>query len=224
MRGITLATLMVVGILAVAATAIGLSYAKYDEATTTVTIEDGIKCCINGKEVSNGDTVTVKLEAAKLKIEVCSEYEQPIGYAGKWTSNDHTVTSSKTDDSTVKSGTFTVDLNHGKYNGILRIGFMDGDGDLANVVLKFTIGEGITVTSGSDEIKDGDTYTFIGDSKIIVKTNDGQRHDVKYSGSWSNDCGMSGGASGQELNSSVTIDIIDMMFFDDGHGTMDIHI
>ena len=57
-----------------------------------------------------------------------------------------------------------------------------------------------------------------------MTTNDGLRHNVSYKGSWNNDYGMSGGASGEELGSSVTIYIVDMMYFADGHGTMEIHI
>ena len=210
---------MAAGIVLFAATAIGLSYAKYDETTTEVFIEDGITCTINGKEVSNGETVTVKTGEYDLKIKVDSEYDLKIGIAGEWSSDQRTVSGHDFDSKELR-----VAMGHGTFSGKLRIGFIDGDGDLGNIILRFTIGEGITVTHGSDEIKDGDTYTFTGDSVIAVKTNDGQRHDVRYNGSWSNDCGMSGGASGVELGSSVTISIIDMMYFDDGHGTMDIHI
>ena len=219
MKGTTLAVLMVVGILAFAALAIGVSYAKYDEATTVVSIENGITCTINDKEVHNGDTITVRTGEYNMKIRVESEYDLPIGIAGKWTSDTRTVTCCDLD-----TKELVVAFGHGVFDGKLAIGYTADDGDIAAVVLKFTIGDGITVTHGSDEIKDGDTYSFPNDSTIVVKTNDGQRHNVKYNGSWSNDYGMSGGANGEELGSSVNISIIDMMYFGDGHGTMEIHI
>lgn len=219
MKGIVLTALMIVGILLFAGTAIGLSYTKYDEVTTTVYIEDGITCTINDKEVRNGDRITIPTGNDSLRIHAVSNYVLPIGIAGKWCSETRTIT-----EYLIDANDMEVSFGHGTFEGKLMIGFTAEDSDIAGIVLKFTIGEGITVKCGSDEIKDGDEYRFPNDSKIDVTTNDGQRHDVKYKGSWSNEYGMSGGASGEELGSSITIDIVDMMYFSDGHGTMEIHI
>ena len=221
MKGITLATLMVVGILAFAALAIGLSYAKYDEATTTVTLDDGIKCCINGKEVNDGDTVTVKLEAAKLKICVSSEYEQAIGYAGKWTCGDKTVTSSKTDDSVSKSGEFIIDLNHGSYTGAVKIKFIPVDMDGQKITMKFTIAEGLKVTSGNAIITDGQSVEYTTDIYIQVATADGERKNISYS-YWWGDSSEGGSGTGSELNSSIQIVIDNMAFFDPQPGEVKI--
>ena len=218
MRGIVLFSLMAVGFVLFAGAAIGLSYAKYDEVTTVVTIEDGITCTINDRAVSNGEKVTFK-NGEDLKIHIESEYALPISMAGRWTSDTKTVT-----DYRIDGNDMTVRFGHGIFDGKLKVAFTKDDGDIAAVVLKFTIGSGITAKCGTNEIKDGDTYTFHGDNTVTVTTNDGARHDVKYNGSWSNEYGMSGGASGQELGSSVNISIVDMMYFSDGHGTMEIHI
>lgn len=222
MKGITLATLMIVGILAFAALAIGLSYAKYDEATTTVTLDDGIKCCINGKEVSDGDTVTVKLEAAKLKICVSSEYDQPIGYAGKWTCGDKTVTSSKTDDSTVKSGEFVIDLNHGSYTGAIKIKFVSADMNGQKITMKFTIADGLNVTYGSTTVNNGDSIEFTEDTIYIsVATADGEKKNISYS-YWWGDSSESGSGSGSEYNTSIQIIIDNMAYFDPQPGEVKI--
>ena len=218
MKGITLFALMAAGFVLFAGIAIGLSYTKYDEITTTVEVGDGITCTINGKEVSNGETITVPADLGALKVHAETDYDLPIIIAGKWTSDSKTVS-----DYRIDAKDMNVNVGIGKFTGKLIVKFTD-DGDLGAVVLTFTIGDGITVKCGGDEIKNGDTYTFDGDSSVIVTTNDGQKHDIKYSGSWSNDYGMSGGASGVELGTSATIYIVDMMYFGDGHGTMDIHI
>ncbi len=219
MKGITILALMTAGFVLFAGIALGVTYAKYDEATTTVTIDNGITCTINGKEVSNGETITVTPDLGSLRIHVESDYALPIGISGGWQSGDDIVTAECND-----ATDYTVNLGHGKFVGELMIGFIYDSSDLGAVILTFTITDDITVKAGGTTINNGDTYTFNGDGQIIVTTNDGEKHNVKYNGSWSNPDGMSGGASGQELNSSVTIYITDMMFFSDGHGTMDIHI
>ena len=224
MKGITVATLMVVGMLAVMAVCVGLSYAKYDEATTTVTLDDGITCTINGKEVSNGDTVTVKLEAAKLKIKVSSEYDQPIGYAGKWTAGDNTVTSSKTDDSTVGSGEFIINLNHGKYTGAIKIKFVSADMSGQKITFKFSIAEGLNVTYGSTAITDGESIEFTDDTIYInVATADGQKKNISYS-YWWGDSSEGGSGSGSEYNTSIQIIIDNMAFFDPQPGEVKIWV
>ena len=209
---------MAAGVILFAGAAIGLSYTKYDELTTTIDLDDGITCTLNGKEVSNGETVTIRQDMGTVRIHLESEYPIPIIMGALWKSSDRTIMASSLD-----CKGCDVQLGHGDFTGRF-IAHYQGDGDLANVVLKFTIGEGITVSAGGTQINDGDEYTFVGDGTITVTTNDGQRHDVKYKGSWSNEYGMSGGASGNELNSTVSISIVDMMYFSDGHGTMEIHI
>lgn len=224
MKGITLFALMTAGFILFAAAAIGVAYAKHDEVTTTVVLEDGITCTINGKAVSNGDKVTVKSEGGYLNVHVESNFEQGIGYAGTWQSVSNTVTSSCTDNTVSKCGDFKIAFNHGEYNGRINIQFFDGDGDLAAINLTFTITGDISVSWSGGDITNGQTVSFPGDSKITVKTNDGQRHEVSYSGSWSNPDGMSGGASGGELNSTVIIDIVDCIYFDPATGTMNISV
>ena len=213
---------MIVGILAFAVLGIGLSYGKYDEATTTVTIDDGIKCCINGKEVSSGETVTVKLQADKMKISVSSDYDMPIGYAGKWTSDNHTVTSSKTDDSTVGEGKFIIEFNHGKYTGAIKIKFLNSEMDGQKITFKFSIAEGLNVTSGDTTINDGDSIAYTDETIYInVATADGQRKNINYS-YWWGDSSESGSGSGSELATSMQIIIDNMAYFDPQPGEVKI--
>ena len=223
MKGKYLAAIMVAGMLVFIALSLGVTSTKYDEVTTTVIMDDGIACTINGKTVTNGSTVAVNPDFSKIKVHVESNYQLPICIAGIWTSDKETVTGSCTDGSIVSSGDLKVTVGHGSYNGTLRVFFTD-DGDLADIILTFTIGSGITVRSQGITINDGDQFTFHDDSTINVTTNDGQRHDISYKGSWSNDCGMSSGASGSELGSEITIYITDMIYFDPAYGTMSIHM
>lgn len=224
MKGKYLFAFMVAGILLFTAVALGTTCTKYDEVNTKVIMDSDITCTINGKTVSNGQTVSVNPNFSLVKICVSSEYDLPIGVAGVWNSDGDTVTASSTDDSIVRSGEVRALFGHGTYDGTLRVFFTADDSDLADIILTFTIDSRITVRSQGVTINNGDQFTFHGDSTINVITNDGQRHDISYSGSWSNDCGMSSGASGSELGSDITIYIEDFIYFDPAYGTMKISI
>ena len=224
MKGKYLLAFMVVGILLLTVMCLGVTYNKYDEVTSQVIMDEGITCTINGKAVADGDVVTVNPNFGKLKICVDSQYELPIGVAGIWKSDKETITASSTDSSIVKSGEIKAMFGHGSYDGTLRVFFTDDDGCLADIVLTFKISDGLMVRSQGISITDGAQFTFSGDSTINVTTADGQKHNIKYSGSWSNDCGMSSGASGNEYGESATINILDTMYFDPGYGTMEITI
>jgi len=224
MKGKYLLAFMVAGILLFTAVALGTTCTKYDEVNTTVIMDSDITCTINGKTVTNGQTVSVNPNFSKVKICVSSEYELPIGVAGIWKSDKETVTASSTDSSIVKSGEIGALFGHGTYNGTLRVFFTADDSDLADITLTFKITGDIMVRTEGVSLTDGCQHTFHGDSTINVTTNDGQRHNITYSGSWSNDCGMSSGASGNDLATSTTIYITDMIYFDPAYGTMTISI
>ena len=220
MKGITLATLMVVGIFVLAAGAIGLSYAKYDEATTTVILEDGITCTINGKEVSNGETVTVKLEGGYLNVHAVAPMPMVIGYSGQWTAGDNTCKSTVWTGSEVESYDFKVAINHGKFTGRMVIKDLGGD-ELQPIELKFSIDESkVTVKHGGDVIHDGDTFTIYGDDAFTATTVDGQKHTINWDGHWSNPDGESSGASGCHYTVTATISVQDFIYFDKATGTM----
>ena len=224
MKGITLATLMTVGILVFAATAIGLSYAKYDEATTTVVLEDGIACTINGKEVSSGETVTVRTEGGYLNV--CAKSPSPaiIGYSGQWTSGDRTSTATKWTDKEVEEYDFKIALNHGSYTGRMTIKNMDGD-ELQPIDIKFTIDESkVTVTHGSTVVHDGDVVTLVGDDAFQAATVDGQKHTIRWDGHWSNPDGESSGTSGCHYTASTTITVQDFIYFSKATGTMTVSV
>ena len=224
MNGKYLAAIMVAGMLVFIVLALGVTSFKYDEITSTVIMDDDLSVTINGKTVHNGDTVTVNPYFGKVTIRAESEYTLPIGIAGIWKSDKETVTASSTDSSIVKSGEIKATFGHGSYDGTVRVFYTADDSDLAPITLTFKISDGLMVRSQGISITDGSQFTFDNDSTINVTTTDGQRHNIKYSGSWSNDCGMSSGASGEELGEATTIYITDTMYFDPGYGTMTISI
>ena len=224
MKGIILATLMTVGILVFAGAAIGLSYAKYDEATTTVILEDGITCTINGKEVSNGDTVTVRTEGGYLNVRAESPAPAIIGYSGQWTAGDKTCKSTECTEDEVETFEFKVALSHGSFTGRMVIKDMGGD-ELQPIELKFSIDESkVTVVHGSDVIHDGDTFTIYGDDAFTATTVDGQKHTINWDGHWSNPDGESSGASGCHYTISTTISVQDFIYFEKATGTMKITV
>ena len=224
MKGIILSALMVAGILLFAGTAIGLSYAKYDEATTTVILEDGITCTINGKEVGNGDTMNVKMEGGYLNVCARSPDAAVIGYSGQWTSGDRTCTGTDTSGDEVTDFDFKIALSHGSFTGRVVIKNMGAD-ELQPIELTFTIDESkVTVVHGGDVIKNGDVFTLIGDDSFNVTTVDGQKHTIRWDGHWSNPDGESSGASGCHYTVSTTIVVQDFIYFEKATGTMKITV
>ena len=222
MKGITLVTLMVAGFVIMMGVCLGLTYTKYDEVTTTVVMDDGIQCTLNDQTVSNGDEITVDMNNGYLDIHVESAYEQNIGYAGTWSSSRNTVNSTNMPEPTAKSADYRIHFGHGTYSGRLVIKFADPD-EIQPITLTFTIKESLLkVTHGDTEIHDGDQFTFVSDDSLTVTTRDGQKHSMSYDGHWSNPDGMSGGSSGYSTSTSMTISIVDMMYFDPGTGTMKI--
>ena len=215
---------MAVGILVFAVTAIGLSYAKYDEATTTVFLGDGITCTIDGKEVSNGDTVKAPVKGGYLEVHAESATPAIIGYSGMWTDGDKTCTSSGKTDSEVSESDFKIAFNHGSFSGRMSIKNMGID-ELQPIELKFTIDESkVTVKHGGDVIHDGDSFTIYGDDAFSVSTVDGQKHTITWDGRWSNPDGESSGASGCHYTVSTTITVQDFIYFSKATGTMTVNI
>ncbi|WII09349.1 hypothetical protein O8W32_00620 [Methanomassiliicoccales archaeon LGM-DZ1] len=116
-------------------------------------------------------------------------------------------------------------VRHGTYKGAMYISNDAADGDLAPIILKFTVDESmVTVKNGGTVIHNNDVVTFTNDSELQVTTVDGKSHEITYKGTWSNSSGMSSGASGSELGTSTTIYIVDTMYFDAGNGTMEVGV
>ena len=193
-----------------------------DEVTTKVSIGAGLTCTINDEQVSNGQELVLK-ETSELKVCVKSVDLVQIRAAGTWSSDKNVYGDVFTTDSPVKEACFTFKLNHGKFCGKLDlINMAEDSGDINPIHLKFSFDESkLKVSCGGSEIKDGDTFTFDGDSTVSVESKIG-RVNISYSGSWKNADGMSGGARGNNLGTSASISIMDMMFFSDGYGDMKI--
>ncbi len=210
MRGIVLTTLMIIGILVFAGTAIGVSYAKYDEATTTVTIEDGLKCTINGKAVSNGDVITTKLDGGYLKVCVESEFPAVIGCFGVWYTDGKTVTENKDSTDEVTCYEFKIPFNHGDYNGSLLVRNMGSDayGCPISMVLHFDESKVRVWFSLANSYRhDGETVWVLGECEFDVLAVDGQTHTFSWDGSWGNDVGDHGVLKGTKTTSEVALRI-----------------
>lgn len=217
-----LAFLTVVAVVGVGVSLIFLG-GMNDEITTKVSVGEGLTCTINDKEVSDGDEIVLK-ETTELKVCVRSVDSVQIRAAGSWTSDRNVYGDVYTTASPVKDTDFTFKLNHGKFCGKLDIINMAADdgNDICPIHLKFTFDESkVKVTSGGTEIKNGDTFTFEGDGYVSVESKIG-RASLSYDGSWKNGDGMSGGARGSNLGTSVGISIMNLMYFSDGYGDMSI--
>ena len=193
-----------------------------DEITTEVSVGAGLSCKIDGNDVANGEQITIK-EKSKLCVEVQAVENIQIQAAGTWASEKNVFGKVFTTDSPVKEASFTFELNHGKFNGkLLIINMSDNSGDICPIHLKFSFDDSkVKVSAGGTEIANGDTFDFDSDGTVLVESKVGTMM-LKYSGSWKNDCGMSGGASGYNQGTSVSISIMNMMFFSDGYGDMTI--
>lgn len=221
MKGITVFALMIVGVVVLAGVGLGLTCSKYNEISTTVIIEDGITCTINGKEVSSGENIAVD-NNGYLDIHVESETPADMGYSGLWTSSDNVVTKTENIGSEKTSADFKVKFTHNNYSGKMVIKNLGAD-SLQYINLKFKIDESkVIVKNGDNVIKDGQTLSFNYDISLNVSTKDGQKHDITYDGHWSNSCGESSGASGSNYTISTNIVIQDFIYYEDANGTMTI--
>lgn len=208
MRGIVLASLMIVGVLVLAGTAIGVTYAKYDEATTEIILEDGINCTIEGKQVSNGDRVTSGLKDGYLNIHAESETPMVIGYSGVWYSDDRTEIQNGDSNNEVTSYDFRIPFNHGKYNGKLLIRNMASDayGYPITMVLHFDESK-ITVWYGmaNSYAHDGQTVHILGDVAFDVHHVDKNNHTFSWNGYWGNDLGDHKDLQGTETTNALEL-------------------
>lgn len=222
----TTAVLTVLVAAAVIATGCSIAFlgGMNDEITTEVSVGAGLSCKIDGNDIANGEQITIK-EKSKLCVEVQAVENIQIQAAGTWTSEKNQIGKVFTTESPVKESSFTFELNHGKFTGKLEIlNVAENEGDIHPIHLKFSFDESkVKVSAGGTEIFNGDTFDFDGDGNVHVESKVGKVM-LRYSGSWKNDCGMSGGASGYNQGTSVDISIMNMMFFSDGYGDMEITV
>ena len=220
MRTTTILAVIVAAAVIGAAATIYFLPGIYNESKTTVIVGSGLTVTINGEEVTDGQEFVLDGKNV-LDIHVESALESQIRVSGKWTSDMKTFTKDDVTASPVSSADFSIQLKNGKYTGKLAIFDTISNGsDLAPIELKFTVDESkVKVSWSGGEIKDGDTVTFTGDTYVTVESKIG-RADLSLSGSWSNDCGMSGGANQTELCESMSVQILDTIFFDKAYGTM----
>ncbi len=187
MKGKILFALMIVGILLFAGLAICVNYAKYGDVTTEVLLDDGLTCTINGKEVKDGDTVTVGLEYAKLKICVSSNTAALIACSGSWSSDSDRITFSDGTEKSVKNAEFTIDFGKADhFDGRIFIDNGVDDLDHDPISLYFVYDDAITVKLWGKVIPSGSDLFYKEDIDLEVTTNDGKLHDLHWYGNYKN--------------------------------------
>ena len=186
--------------------------------------ESKLKVVSEGKNIKDKDVFTFNGDS-KFTVSTVDGSTMMIVANGQW-SNSYGMSGSSEDS---KYGSdLTVDIvdciYFEKATGTMNIMCSNDEGasDLAPIKLTFSIDPNVKVMHGGDEIKDGDVYTFTGDSILNATTVDGLEHTIAYSGSWSNPDGMSSGANGYELGTSTKIEIMDTMYWSEATGTMTI--
>ncbi len=212
---------MVVGIIVLAGLCVGVAYTKYDKVTTTVSIDDGIIVTISGKEVTDGQTITIDKGVSNIKVEVASSYDQYIGYAGYWTSGSHTVQSTVKDESIQYRGEFLIHFGHGNFTGGLKIAFLSPDMNDQKITMEFTIDSALTVTCNGAAVTSGQVIDYTDDLHITVSTKDGQKRDIQYSYYWGSSC-EHGSGQGEEYNSTINFTVENMAYFEHANGEVKI--
>lgn len=212
---------MAVGIIVFAGLCVGIAYTKYDKVTTTVSIDDGIIVTISGKEVTDGQTITIDKGVSNIKVEVASSYDQYIGYAGYWTSGSHTVQSTVKDESIQYRGEFLIHFGHGNFTGGLKIAFLSPDMGDQKITMEFTIDSALTVTCNGAAVTSGQVIDYTDDLHITVSTKDGQKRDIQYSYYWGSSC-EHGSGQGEEYNSTINFTVENMAYFEHANGEVKI--
>ncbi len=210
--------LIVVAIVVVAGLAVFLTYEKNNEIETTVHIEDGLECTVNGKSVSDGGTVTV-LNSGKIEIHVESDSAVRVLFEGRWVHEDHVVEDSRDSETAVESYDIEIEVDKGDYKGTMRIKAGNAD-DLCPVTLTFDYDSSkLSASVGGSEVASGSTYSFTSDGEITVTSKTGAA-DIHYDGSWSDGQGSTGGATGYEYGTQTTVYIVNTAYFGEETGTM----
>ena len=187
MKGKILFAFMIVGILVFAGFAVVVNYAKYGEVTTEVALDDGLTCTINGKEVKNGDTVTIGLEFTRLKVCVKSDSAAKIACTGSWASGKDRVTFDDGTSGDEKCAEFTIKFGKAaNFNGKIFIDKGSDDLDHDPIILYFQYDDSITVKLNGNVVASGTDLYYKDDIDLEVTTNDGLEHDIHWYGSYKN--------------------------------------
>lgn len=187
MKGKILFALMIVGILLFAGIAIGVNFSKYGDVTTEVALDDGLTCTINGKEVNNGDTITVDMQFAKLNVCVTSDAAAKLACTGSWASGSDRVTFSDGTSEDATYAEFTIDFHKAvHFDGMIFIDKGVDDLDHDPIILYFEYDDSITVKLWGKVVPSGSDLCYKQDIDLEVTTNDGQEHDLHWYGSYKN--------------------------------------
>ncbi len=195
-------------------------FVKEKDVTTTVTVQDGLKCTINGDPVINGAVVITNAEN-KICIHVESTGNAFLAFSGSWHSDKKDVCKSDVLETAATSADFCIKLDRQNFTGKLAV-YIDGSDDLAPINLTFNFDESqVKVTAFGAEVKNGQIVSFPNDGHFTIESKIGKAN-IHYDYSWSNEYGMSGSGSWDELNTSISGTVENMCYFSAGTGPMNI--
>ena len=198
-----------------------LDYVDGGETTTQVTVQDGLRCTINGTSVQNGGTIVTKSEEC-MSIHIESSSPANLAFSATWSSDKKDVHKEDSLSDPAKSADFCVKLDRKDYTGHLSVYIAGSDGDLGPINLTFHFDESqVKVTHAGTEVKNGDVVSFPNDGHFTIESKIG-RCNLKYSYSWSNPDGFQGSGSYSELNTSIQGSVVNTCYFDAGTGDMNI--
>ena len=202
----TLLTLAAVALVAAAGVYAAVTAVNDDSVTSTVTVNDGLRCTINGKAVSDGDEICINPLDGKMDIHLESDTAGMLSYVGNWEYCDKSVDKADRTKVPLSEADFTIMFDHGKFKGGLTVG-MNAYGPSDNG-LTLKVYYDINVRSvywGEQRIMEGQTVTFLyGEAVLTVHTADRDTKMV-YQADWSA-ASQSDSKTG-EFTGNTTIDI-----------------
>ncbi len=185
-----LLTIAAVALVAAAGVYAAVTAVNDDSVTTTVTVNDGIRCTINGKAVSDGDEIKINPMDGKMDIHLESDTPGLLSYVGYWEDGDRSVDKADTVKVPLREADFTVAFDHGKFCGGLTVG-MNAYGPSDNALtLRIFHDEYVRgVYWGDTRVMDGQTMTFLyGEAVLTVRTADNSTK-MMYHADWSSSSG-----------------------------------
>ena len=198
-------------------------YVGEKDVTTTVMIQDGLTCTINGEPVSNGGTVTTNAEK-KMCIHIESTGNALLAFSGKWVSEKKTVYKDDALTEAAQTADFCIKLDRQDFTGNLAIFIAGSDSDdICPIHMTFKFDESqAKLTYSGGEIKNGDVITFPKDGYVNIESKLG-RANIHYHYYWSNDY-CNGSGDWEELNTSINATIDNMAWFSDGTGEFTVSV
>ena len=225
MKGRTVFALFIFGLLVLTGICIGMSFTKYDKATTTIVLGEGMTCTVNGIEVNDGDEIEVDLDMHKMKVHIETDTPMVIECVGQWANDNNSVTCRDKTDREVTSADFTLDLGkQGLYQGCLILNEIDTDDlDHDPIVLTFYFDESLFDVSFYSTVMHNNGVIVVGDVGVVnITIKDGLPHDFSYDANWVNSYGTKDKVTGEVHGNSISVTINNNNYFSTANGDMHI--